>query len=128
MLVVFMEVSNEKNIGFVNRFVEHCCGQLGLSGNVFVVLHTNSVGFGKSAGSFDPNTKTIRVCINNRALADVLRTLAHELTHLKQHTTINTFPEDDEELQPFEDEANLKAGRLVRFYGRTNPEIYWDLV
>ena len=61
-------------------------------------------------------------------MADIMRTLAHELTHCRQNEQGTDFPFDDEGLQPLEDEANTMSGRLVRFYGRKNRDIYEDLI
>lgn len=80
-----------------------------------------------TAGYCDPHGMTVFVAIKNRAMADCLRTLAHELTHCKQAQRGVVFPNDDEGLQPYENEANVNSGQLVRFWGRKNPEIYADL-
>ena len=73
------------------------------------------------------NSKSVSVAVKNRAIADVMRTIAHELTHLRQIESGVEFPEDDEGMQPYEDEANYMSGRLVRFFGRKNQEIYSDV-
>lgn len=80
-----------------------------------------------TAGYCDPHGMTVFVAIKNRAMADCLRTLAHELTHCKQAQRGVVFPNDDEGLQPYENEANVEAGKLVRFWGRENRVIYEDL-
>lgn len=127
--------TTKENIDIFNRFVKYCSKILGLYGDVNISLISNPLsseekhGTGKvTAGSLDINTKTITVCVKNRAIADCLRTCAHELTHLKQLIVDKVdFPEDDDGLQSFEDEANVMSGRLVRFFGRENPEIYSDI-
>jgi hypothetical protein len=81
-----------------------------------------------TAGYFDPGTCRVFVAVHNRAIADVMRTLAHELTHCRQKQQGIIFPHDDDGLQPLEDEANTMSGRLVRFYGRKNRDIYLDLI
>ena len=81
-----------------------------------------------TAGYFNPETCEVFVAVHNRAIADVMRTLSHELTHCRQHQQGTDFPHDDEGLQPLEDEANTMSGRLVRFYGRKNRDIYADLI
>lgn len=109
-------------------FVKHCCKQLGITGvTINLRLVYNAAPPLKSAGSYDPTTDSIIVICQNRATADIYRTIAHELTHLKQKLSGVVFPDNDEELQKYEDEANIMSGRLVRFYGRNNPEIYLDL-
>jgi hypothetical protein len=123
-----MEPAKE-NIAIVEKFVEYCAKHLGLRGRIEIELRVGQQkGRMPTAGHYDPNNNKISVSIKNRAIADCLRTIAHELTHMRQLTVSEIiFPEDDKGLQPYEDEANLTAGRLVRFFGRENPEIYFDL-
>lgn len=119
-----------KNLKIIEIFIQHCCVELKINlKNVKVNLLINKRISKVSAGGFNPETKEIFCSIKNRAVADCLRTIAHELTHMKQKIVdnIENFPENDEELQKFEDEANIMAGKLVRFWGRSHPEIYEDL-
>lgn len=117
-----------ENLSLFEKFITHCAKQLSLTGDINIIFLTEREEGVPSAGQLNPNTQTIKVCIKNRAIADCMRTCAHELTHLKQLKVDNVdFPDTDEDLQPFEDEANVMAGRLVRFFGRENPEIYSDI-
>jgi hypothetical protein len=75
-------------------------------------------------GTFDPNNGKIWLYVKNRNMADVLRTLAHELVHRKQdedgridYTSGNTGSE-------IENEANAQAGILLRKFGKNNENIY----
>lgn len=115
------------NIQLTKQFVAYCAENLGLAGSVNVTLSLESQGDMPTAGHFDPQKNLIVVSVKNRAMADCFRTIAHELTHRKQAQDGVEFPSDDEGLQPLEDEANVMAGRLVRFFGRENPGIYEDL-
>ncbi len=118
----------KKNIQLVKTFVAYCAEKLEIENKVIdVELTYKNHQSAPTAGSYDPNTKKIVVCVRNRAMADCFRTLAHELTHLRQQETGTNFPSDDKGLQPLEDEANVMAGRLVRFFGRMHREIYADL-
>lgn len=67
----------------------------------------------------------IWVYVGERNTADMLRTLCHELVHLKQFQ-IGTATEDmgEEQRLAIEDEANAIAGRLMREYGKSHVEIY----
>lgn len=121
-----METTKEV-VEILNKFAFHCIKELGIRSDVKVDLLTERDKRYPSAGGYNPNNNQITIVIKNRAIADVLRTLAHELTHMKQKQTIDSFPESDEELQPYEDEANIMSGRLVRFWGREHPEIYSDI-
>ena len=64
----------------------------------------------------------------NRNLADALRTIAHELTHFKQSLDkrITDNPEDKsgETGSEIENEANARAGIIMREFGKSHPEIY----
>lgn len=119
-------IPTPETVKLIEKFIKYCSTKLDFKGPVNVVLSLKSQEM-PTAGHFDPNTRRIVVSIKNRAIADCLRTLSHELTHLAQLDRGIIFPTDDAGLQPFEDEANVMSGRLVRFFGRENREIYSDL-
>jgi hypothetical protein len=122
-----MNLSDQKVVEIVKAFAQHCVQELGIRNPAKVVISTKAFSDMPTAGYYDISNNRICVCAKNRAIADTLRTLAHELTHCKQMEDGIVFPEDDEGLQEFEDMANLMSGRLVRFYGRKHREIYSDL-
>ena len=79
----------------------------------------------KSYGGYDPNTDEIYVYVSNRSMPDILRTLAHELVHLKQRQDgVIGGVEDGETGSDVENEANAAAGILLRDFGRRNGHIY----
>lgn len=84
----------------------------------------NKVRGKRTFGTTLPNGE-IWVYVGERNTADMLRTLCHELVHLKQFQ-IGTASEDMDEDQrlAIEDEANAIAGRLMREYGKGHVEIY----
>ena len=75
-----------------------------------------------SFGRFDVKTGTIFLAIKNRHPVDVLRTLAHELVHFKQHTEHKIKPESGRTGSPEENEANQVAGILLRIFNKKFPE------
>jgi Zn-dependent peptidase ImmA (M78 family) len=75
-------------------------------------------------GLFDPNTNTIRVAYRGRHIMDVLRTLAHELTHHKQREENRIKPDSGETGSEIENEANAQAGVLMRDFADQNPELF----
>lgn len=117
----------KENISIVRNFAIHCVKELGIKTKVKIKFSKHQTGM-PTAGYFDPHECEIFVAVHNRAIADVMRTLAHELTHCKQKEDGIEFPSDDQGLQPLEDEANTMSGRLVRFYGRKHRNIYADLI
>jgi len=122
-----MDLRDKKIVDIINNFAQHCVEQLKISRPAKISVSTKGFQQMPTAGYYDISNNTIFVCAKNRAIADVLRTIAHELTHCKQMEDGAVFPDDDEGLQEFEDMANLMAGRLVRFHGRKHREIYGDL-
>jgi hypothetical protein len=59
-------------------------------------------------------------------LVDVLRSIAHELVHhlQNQRGELDGTKNEGGDGSPWENEANAKAGELIRIFGRQNPEIY----
>ena len=79
----------------------------------------------KSFGGFDPVSNDVYVYVSNRSVPDILRTLAHELVHLKQRQGgYIGGPEDGATGSDVENEANAAAGILLRDFGRRNENIY----
>lgn len=123
-----MDLSEQRVVEIVKAFAQHCVQVLGIRNPATVTVSTKGFKDMPTAGYFDTSNNKIFVCAKNRAIADVLRTLAHELTHCKQMENGIVFPEDDDGMQKYEDEANTLAARCVRFYGRKHREIYSDLI
>ena len=78
----------------------------------------------RSFGYFDPNVNKIWVYCKNRNMADILRTLAHELVHRKQDEDGRINYESGKTGSEIENEANAKAGVLLRDFGKQHEEIY----
>jgi cytidyltransferase-like protein len=77
-----------------------------------------------SFGTFDPNTGKIWLYVKNRNMADILRTLAHELVHRKQDEDGRIDYSSGNTGSEIENEANAQAGILLRDFGKQNEKIY----
>jgi hypothetical protein len=77
-----------------------------------------------TTGCFSPMTREIKVLTKNRALVDILRSLAHELVHAKQHEEGRLEPGSGDDGSPIENEANSLAGIIMRKFQRDNRDIY----
>lgn len=64
----------------------------------------------------------IYVSIINRHPIDILRTLAHEYVHYKQ--SIKGVIMKSNPGSPAENQANAKAGEIMRKYGHLHPELF----
>jgi len=77
-----------------------------------------------SFGGYHPGEENIQIVVYNRNMADILRTLAHEMVHRMQHLDDRLGPNSGEDGSPEENEANALAGVMLRQFGRENPGIY----
>ena len=77
-----------------------------------------------SFGGYHPGKEYIQVVVYNRNMADILRTLAHEMVHRMQHLDNRLGPNSGEDGSPEENEANSLAAVIMRKFGRENPGIY----
>ena len=68
------------------------------------------------------NSKQIYVSVINRHPVDILRSLAHEMVHYKQ--MINGQSIQGHTGSRHENEANAKAGVVLRDYGKMHPELF----
>jgi hypothetical protein len=67
----------------------------------------------------------VYISIINRHPLDILRTVAHEYVHYKQ--SIKRVAMNPNPGSPSENEANAKAGEIIRKYGKLHPELF-DLI
>jgi hypothetical protein len=77
-----------------------------------------------SFGKHTPHDGIIMVVAANRNLADVLRTLAHELVHRKQAKEGRLYVGAGDDGTDIENEANAEAAIIMRRFGKANPIIF----
>ena len=65
----------------------------------------------------------VKVYCKDRGLADVLRSIAHELIHHQQNETVKLEIPAQDVGGEIEDEANSVAGQLVKKFGYANPKL-----
>ena len=75
-------------------------------------------------GTYRPDTDEIVIVKGNRHIADVLRTLAHEMVHHKQRISGQEL--NGEDGSNTENEANAVAGELMRKFRYVRPELYLE--
>lgn len=68
----------------------------------------------------------VKVYVKNRNTGDIMRSLAHELVHHMQFLEgrLDNPAEQGKDGTDIENEANAKAGEIVRKWGKENPNIY----
>jgi len=124
------KLEHDKRNHVVGVFITYTCNTLGIENPPKVYLN-NSVDFGpknKTFGHFNVQDDKIVVAASNRNLADILRTVAHELAHFKQkqdgRLNLNNSAQSGATGSEIENEANAQAGIIMREFGKKHPEIY----
>ena len=111
--------------GVIDDFVDFTKKELELDDDFGVELEDDSDEL-ETLGSYDIKDNKVKVLSKNRALPDIIRSIAHELVHHKQNLEgeLNGDKEEGEDGSPLENEANARAGKIVRRFGKRYPEIY----
>jgi hypothetical protein len=120
--------SKAQTIGEFIKFATHRLELEKMPFNIQLVKDNEFATLYKSFGGYDPHSDNIYVYVTNRSLPDILRTLAHELVHLKQRQSgYIGGVEDGATGSDVENEANAAAGILLRDFGKLNSHIYEDV-
>jgi Zn-dependent peptidase ImmA (M78 family) len=111
--------------GILKRFIIFLKRQLNLSYDIPVIL-IDDAEFAKRIQAFGSisDKNVIHISIINRHPMDILRTVAHEYVHYKQHLDKGIHHKSSNAGSPLENQANAKAGELVRKYGNLHPELF----
>ena len=120
-----MSFLTDKGKTQLKEFALFVIKELGIE-NAPTIAIQNGRGKLKTTANYDYNkeNKIIKVNAHKRALVDVMRSLAHELTHHKQ------FEDGRLKVQPpdiggeIEDEANAKAGQFIKMFSKKDNTIY----
>lgn len=120
-----MEFLNENKKEKLKSFILFVKEELGIEKlpKIEVLNHRNGL---KTTASYDytKQKKIVKICGKNRALVDIMRSIAHELVHHKQ------FEDGRLEVKPpdiggeIEDEANAFAGRYIKMFYKVDDTIY----
>lgn len=123
-------ISNATNkIKDIREFIEYAIEDLEISNEPEFAFSTdpNESKEKHTFGQYNPNENTIWVYIGNRNLADICRTIAHELVHCKQNEENRINDTSGETGSEIENEANASAGKILRDYGQNNEKIYENI-
>jgi hypothetical protein len=111
-----IEGMTPSKIEIIKDFINFVCNKLDLEDKVEIYLHKGRDEYIVTTASYVPDENSNHIRCTNRALVDILRSIAHELTHNRQRE-IESF-KIGETVQTIggwiEDEANAKAGILIK--------------
>jgi hypothetical protein len=118
------EKSSKKQRELLEEFIDFACDFLNIE-KPTINLQFNRNGLVTTA-AYGGNR--VHVYAKDRALVDIMRSIAHELTHMQQDSNGRLKQTDHEKNNeagsPIENEANAKAGVMIRKFGEQHPEIY----
>jgi Zn-dependent peptidase ImmA (M78 family) len=77
----------------------------------------------KKTAHFDMQDGMIWIYTGNRNLADIMRSVAHELTHYKQDEKGQVSPDQSYPGSPIEQQADAVAGYLMKLYMDKEPGV-----
>jgi hypothetical protein len=120
-----MSFLNDDKKQKLQNFVRFVKNELDLKTCPTISIQNHRNGL-KTTANYDytKENKVIKICGKNRALVDIMRSIAHELVHHKQ------FEEGRLEERPpdiggeIEDEANAKAGQYIKMFAKEDSTIY----
>ncbi|MFA5068041.1 MAG: 2'-5' RNA ligase family protein [Candidatus Izemoplasmatales bacterium] len=107
---------NKEKIDIIKSFINFVCNRLEIENPVSVYLHKERNDYIYTTASYAPDENSNHIRCGGRALVDILRSIAHELTHNRQRE-LKSY-DVGESVQTIggwiEDEANAKAGILIK--------------
>lgn len=105
------------------KFIKFANDELNLNQPFKVNLVTQRDDDLRTYAYYNPQNGDVKVYCKDRGLADVLRSIAHELIHHQQNQMGKLEGPTQDIGGEIEDEANSVAGQLVKKFGYTNPKL-----
>ncbi len=120
-----MSFLSEKNKESLQNFTKFVKEQLGIKKMPTISIQNGRKEL-KTTASYDytKENKIVKINGKNRALVDVMRSLAHELVHHKQWEDGRLKVRPPDIGGEIEDEANAKAGQYIKMYAKIDDSIY----
>jgi hypothetical protein len=86
--------------------------------------NTEEAQQGHHTGRHTEGENSVWVYVANRNMVDIMRTVFHELVHVRQGELNMIKPGDSYPGSPIEREADMEAGKYIKIYGKMHPEIF----
>jgi len=112
-----------EKVRLAGEFILFCAQNLPIMGDFEVNLVSNREPHGISTTAvYEVGNNCCKIYGRNRAFADVMRSVAHEMTHMMQDQIgiINGPIRDAGGYH--EDQANAKAGELIKLFAKSTPD------
>jgi hypothetical protein len=122
------EMTRKDFDGHLKSFIDFTCDKLGIKEKPTLrYKEPHDQGEQPSFAAYSPSSREVFVMTKNRHPMDVFRSVAHELVHHKQNEDGrigNDTKKEGATGSDIENEANARAGELMRWYGKANPQCF----
>lgn len=117
---------SQNKLSVLKDFIAFCKQELNIQTlpKIALIKDKSFVEQNRSYGEYNPQTNSIKVVSLDRNLADICRSLAHELCHHRQNELGMIYNEAGETGTDIENDANAMAGIIMRDYGKKNVAVY----
>lgn len=105
-----------------DQFIDFCCDHLSVERNGLKVRFLETKTDKITTAAYLVTDKEIHVLVEDRALVDVLRSIAHEMVHYKQHINNELTNSSGATGSEHENEANAVAGVIMRNFQDSHAE------
>lgn len=113
------------NLDFFKDFIIFCCKEAEINEPTIVYLRgTRGDDKLRTTASYNPDSHDVNVYCKARHMVDIMRSIAHELMHMKQNLEDRLNDNSGGDGSPEENEAHAFSGLMIRKYGREKPKIY----
>jgi len=113
----------ENQVNLASEFCVFCADHLRIEPPYTVYMVSDRADHGISTTAlYEIGNNCCKVYCKNRSLADCLRSIAHEMTHMMQDQ-FGLIKGPVRDAGGFhEDQANAKAGEILKLFAKSNPE------
>jgi len=113
----------DEQIRMASEFCIFCADHLRIEPPYTVHMVANRASHGISTTAlYEIGNNCCKVYCKNRSLADCLRSIAHEMTHMMQDQFGLIKGEIRDAGGFHEDQANAKAGEVLKLFAKSRPE------
>jgi hypothetical protein len=104
----------------IGEFCAFCADNLPIIGNFKIYITSDRISHGiTTTAAYEVNNNVCRIYGKNRALVDICRSIAHEMTHMMQDETGLLTGHIQDAGGYHEDQANAKAGELIKRFAKS---------
>ena len=114
---------DESKLNYLSEFCVFCADRLPIENDfdVYVVKDRPKHGITTTA-LYEVGNNICRVYGKGRAIPDIMRSIAHEMTHMMQDEMGLLIGHIQDAGGFHEDQANARAGELLKLYAKSSPE------